>query len=407
MKIAQVVCTFPPYPGGIGNVAFYNSLELARLGHDVFVFTSKQPFFTPPVNGLHGGYEEGSLLKIKRLLPLFHYGNAAFLPQLFWQLNGFDKLTTSFDIIHLHYPFFGGAEVIWLKKLLNKKTKLVITYHMDVVGRGLLGCFFRFHNKFLMPRIIESADKVIVTSFDYAENSNLAPFLKKRKEKFTEIPCGVLINYFKPREKSQELLLKYNLRKEDKIILFVGNLDRAHYFKGVDYLLRAFALLQKRLGVEQIRQKQGGRIRLLVVGAGELLPGYQKLARDLGIENKVIFTGFIPNGELAKHYNLADIFVLPSIDKSEAFSLVVLEAASSGKPVIASNLAGVRSVVKEGETGLLVEPRNEGDLAKIISFLLGEEELRRRMGEAGRRMVEEKYSWEKIGKRLEEVYREV
>jgi glycosyltransferase involved in cell wall biosynthesis len=394
MKIAQIVCTFPPYPGGIGNVAYYNSLELAKMGHEVVVFTPRQHLRT--VSDKIKSEEDK--FKVKWLWPIFRYGNAAFLPQLFWQLK-------NFDIIHLHYPFFGGAKIVWLLKLVRPQIKLVITYHMDVVGKGILGWFFRFNNKFIMPRIIRSADKVIVTSFDYAENSNIASLIRKNKNKFVEISCGVDIDYFKPEEKEGGLLNKYNLNKEDKIILFLGNLDRAHYFKGVDYLLKAFSLLQKRLGIEQIKKEQGGKIRLLIVGSGDLLPVYKKLASDLGIANKVIFTGFIPNEELARHYNLADIFVLPSIDKSEAFGLVLLEAASSGKPVIASNLPGVRSVVKEGENGLLFQPKNEGDLASRISYLLSNEELRKKMGEAGRKMVEESYSWERIGKKLEEVYK--
>jgi glycosyltransferase involved in cell wall biosynthesis len=392
MKIAQIVCTFPPYPGGIGNVAYYNSLELARLGHEVVVFT-------PNERDLETAGE--NIFQIKYLRPVFRYGNAAFVPQLFWQLSSFAKATEDkgFDIIHLHYPFFGGAKVVWLRKLMNRKVKLIITYHMDVVGKGWLSWLFKFNNKFILPLIIKMADKVIVTSFDYVENSNIAGLVRENKEKFIEIPCGVLPDHFYPQEKDNNLLVKHNLTANGKIILFVGNLDRAHYFKGVNYLLRAFALIVKNNSAE--------KIRLLIVGQGDLLSRYKILSEKLGIGDKVIFTGYISNEELPGYYNLADLFVLPSIDKSEAFGLVLLEAMASGKAIVASDLAGVRSVVKEGENGLLAKPGNAEDLAQKISYLLSDESLRKKMGEAGRRHAKEFYSWGKIGKQLETIYKEI
>lgn len=383
MKIAQITCAFPPYPGGIGNVAYHNSLELTRLGQEVVVFTPKVK---------NSKLTGENIFQIKYLTPIFRYGNAALLPQLFWSLG-------KFNIIHLHYPFFGAAEIVWLRKLVGLKTKLVITYHMDVVGKGWLGWIFKFHNKFILPRIIRMADRVIVTSFDYAENSNIAGLIKEDKEKFVEIPCGVLPDYFSPQEKNNNLLAKYNLSVDDKVILFVGNLDSAHYFKGVDYLLKAFALV--------LKNNSDKKIKLLIVGQGDLLREYKILADKLGMADKVIFAGYISDEELPGYYNLADLFVLPSIDKSEAFGLVLLEAMASGKPVIASDLAGVRSVVKEGDTGFLAEAKNEKDLADKIDKLLRDDELRKRMGAAGRRRVEEFFSWRKIGLELEEVYQSI
>ncbi len=399
MKIAQVVCTFPPYPGGMGNVAFYNSLELARLGHQVEVLTPSYSVVTRAADSRADGYEEKNKLEVQRLNSVLRYGNAAFLPQLFWRLK-------NFDLVHLHYPFLGGAEIIWFRRLIGRqRSKLVVTYHMDLVGKGILGLFFRCYNKFFLPRIIRSADKVIVTSFDYALSSNLASLIQENRSKFVELPPGVMTEIFSPREKDATLLSKHQLKVEDKIILFVGNLDRAHYFKGIDYLLKAFAVLQKRRGVEELKKEQGGKIRLLIVGAGDWLSGLKSLANNLGLSNKIIFTGYIDDEILPRYYNLADLVVLPSTDRSEAFGLVLLEALASGKPVIASNLPGLRSLVKEGENGFLAQPKNEGDLANRISYLLGDDELRKKMGENGRKQVEEKYSWEKIGKQLEELYR--
>ena len=103
MKIAQIICTFPPYRGGIGNVAYYYSLELAYLGHEVTVFT---PCYQKENKELKD-------VKVKRLKPVLKYGNAAFLPQLFWQLK-------NFDVIHFHYPFFGSDWIIYLIKIFRQ-----------------------------------------------------------------------------------------------------------------------------------------------------------------------------------------------------------------------------------------------------------------------------------------------
>ena len=100
MRIAEIVCTFPPYRGGIGNVAYDNSRTLIGGGKDVTVFT---PFYNFKSNNSNND------IPVKRLFPIIKYGNAAFLPQLFWRLK-------KFDIIHLHYPFFGSAEIVLLLK---------------------------------------------------------------------------------------------------------------------------------------------------------------------------------------------------------------------------------------------------------------------------------------------------
>ena len=127
MKIAILTSTFPPYAGGIGNVATANALELVKLGHQVTIFT---PEYQKVAEEVHN-------LSIKRIKPLFKYGNAACLPKIV-------KLLKGYDIIHLHYPFFGVAEILWLRsrKLKINHSKLIIHYHMDVVGSGFLKKIF-------------------------------------------------------------------------------------------------------------------------------------------------------------------------------------------------------------------------------------------------------------------------
>src|SRR3989338_8134629 len=132
MRIAVITPTFPPYAGGIGNVAAFNARQAKSLGHEVEVFTPKYREVT----------EEITDLKITRVPPLFQYGNAAVVPTLPRMLKGF-------NIIHIHYPFFGGAEIVWLyrRKLKKSGTKIVLHYHMDVVGEGAFKNFFTWYKK--------------------------------------------------------------------------------------------------------------------------------------------------------------------------------------------------------------------------------------------------------------------
>ncbi|MBI3290969.1 glycosyltransferase, partial [Candidatus Falkowbacteria bacterium] len=197
MKIAIISPTFPPYAGGIGNVAYENAKELARIGHEITVFT---PLYKPVDEETIAG------ISVKRIKPLIKYGNAAFLPALAFKLKGF-------DVIHLHYPFLGGAEVVWLYKLKlkNQNSKIVLHYHMDLVGRTVFRPVFKFHNTFILPRALKMADKIIVTSLDYAASSNITPWLNSQSDKFLEIPNGVDIDHFSPAGKNSALLNKYGI----------------------------------------------------------------------------------------------------------------------------------------------------------------------------------------------------
>jgi len=382
MKIAIVSSTFPPYPGGTGNVAASNARELAKLGHQVEIFTPKYKEVE----------EEIKDLKITRVPPLIKYGNAAFLPALYWMLK-------DFEIIHLHYPFFGGAETIWLYKRKIKKigAKIVLHYHMDVVGQGIFKIIFWLHKFKWLPSIIKMADKVIITSTDYGKHSDIAKYLFKNPKKFYELPNGVDASLFFPGPKDETLLTLNDIKPEEKVILFVGGMDKAHYFKGVEYLIEAMSRLKNK----------GYDWKLIIVGKGELVQHYKSLASQLRIARQVIFSGYVPSEDLPKYYNLADVVVLPSTDKSEAFGLTLIEGMACAKPVIASNLAGVRSVVDDQTNGLLVEPRNADDLATKINYLLSHSEIAHRFGQAGRKKVEEKYEWGRIGGELEGLYKEI
>jgi glycosyltransferase involved in cell wall biosynthesis len=378
MKVAQIVCVFPPYGGGLGTVAKYYAEELAKQGHEVTVFTPN----------VKNKCLENARYKVVFLHPLFRIGLGAFLPQLLWRLR-------KFDIIHLHYPFFGAALfVCLLKKIKGKKMKFVLNYHMDVAGSGLKKWFFDFYRKFVQKPIVKSADKILVGSYDYLEDSDVKEIYKDRPGRFYELKFGVS-EEFSPQKKNPSLMKKYNINLSDRVIGFVGGLDSAHYFKGINYLITAFSKITK------------DNSRLLIVGEGNLKVQYMDLAKKLGVDKRVVFSGYVPQLILPEHYNLFDIFVLPSIDRSEAFGLVLVEAMACGKPLVASYLKGVRSVVEAGENGLLVEPKNIQDLADKITYLLEHEDLMKQFGANGIEIANQKYRWPVIVSQLDKIYQEL
>ncbi|MGC9048890.1 MAG: glycosyltransferase family 4 protein [Patescibacteria group bacterium] len=393
MKVAHIVSTFPPYSGGMGNVCYQQVKELANLGHDVVVFT---PEYNKEYNKEKLTTDN---LQLTTLKPILKYGNAAFVPQVMRYLK-------DFEIIHLHWPFIGAEAVLFWKLFKNHSNqrtypnttntppRLVVQYQMDLVGQGIFRGIFNFYQLLFIPLMVKAADKIIVSSLDYAQNSRLKNFLLKYPGKFIEIPLGVDINKFYPREKNQDLIKKYNLSPDEKIILFVGSLDKAHYFKGLSVLLSAVADLRLKIS----------DLRLLIVGEGNLQPKYKKLAHNLGIGERVIFAGRVPDKELPDYYNLSDIFILPSIDKSEAFGLVLLEAMACTKPIIVSDLPGPRTLVRENINGLLFKIGDSDDMAQKIKFLLENENLIQEWGRAGREIVEQNYSWSIVCQRIDKLY---
>ncbi len=366
MKIAQVVCVYPPYGGGIGKVAYDFSFLISEK-HKSFVLTPKYQA------------KQKSAKNLILLKPFLSYGNGAFLPQLFYLLKGF-------DIVHLHYPFFGTAEIVWLAKLVfRKKFKLIIHYHMDVQSSSLFFKILSVPSKIIFNSLFKKADFITCASLDYIQISDLQKIYKKHPKKFIEIPFAIDTKKFQPKKQ----------KNKTKQILFLASLDKAHYFKGLDVLLEA---------VKKIKTKN---YFLNVVGDGDLRADYEALVKKLGILKQVKFWGKLSEEEKIKMYQRADIFVLPSINKNEAFGLVLLEAMACGVPVIASNLYGVRKVFQDGEQGYLFENKNSIDLAEKIDKILNNDILAQKMGEQGRDLVLKKYSFEKMQKNLLNLYERV
>jgi glycosyltransferase involved in cell wall biosynthesis len=379
MKIAHIVSTYPPYYGGMGNVVFQTVDKLAERGHTVEVIT--------PIYKTQQG--EQSLDEQKtyanQMTPSLEYGNAARLPTIGEMLN-------DFDVVHLHYPFFGTANLVKKWKEKNPDKPLVVTYHMDTRAPSWKGLIFKWYAKFYMPRILGSADALISASLDYIKTSDASEVFKKNKDRTHELPFGVDIKRFADRGKPIDLLEKYNLDPDTPTLVFVGGMDSAHYFKGVSILLKSIYLLKEK----------GEYIQAVLIGGGSLIEKYAAEAAALGIEDRVRFTGRVSDEELPYYYNLGDIFILPSIHTGEAFGMVLLEAYASGLPVIASDLPGVRSVASHA--GVTVPPKNPIQLANAISIYFSKENDQEGWRMKAREVAEKRFSWDHIIDELETLY---
>ena len=350
--------------GGVESYVRDLSKELAGMGHEVRVVCAD----TPKDNEVDGR------IGVKVLRPIGKIANTNITPTLPLTL-----LKEDFDILHTHLPTPWSADWSALASRL-KKRPLVLTYHNDIVGKGTANYVARLYNKTALKLLLGSADRIIVTRGSY-----MSPLLEGRMEKIAVIPLGIDVTAFRPRE-----------RPWQGDIFFLSVLDEYHKYKGLEHLLRALKILKKKMP----------DVKLVVGGSGCLLDYYRSLTESLGLMKNVRFMGFVPAERLLDYYNGCRLFVLPSTDPTrEGFGIVPLEAMACGKPVVTTDIAGMATEIEMSESGLVVSRENEAELAEAMFCILENENLAKKMGISGRRLVEGKYSWGRIAKDIEKIYR--
>lgn len=195
---------------------------------------------------------------------------------------------------------------------------------------------------------------------------------------------GVDANRFSPSVSGSAVRKRF-VRGNEILLVSVGRLQRR---KGHDLAIAAVSKLQA----------EGKQVRYLIVGDGEERPRLERLVHEAGVAERVHFIGEVAGADLPTYFAAADVFVLPNrVDQGdiEGFGIVFLEAASSGRPVIAGNSGGVPEAVADGVTGLLVGGTDVAELVAAIRMLISDPDLRARFGEAGRRRVLEQFTWER------------
>jgi phosphatidylinositol alpha-mannosyltransferase len=186
----------------------------------------------------------------------------------------------------------------------------------------------------------------------------------------------------------------YGISESDTVLLFVGDLEPTLKLKGIDYLLDALKSIVKLFP----------SLKLLVVGGGSRLPELRAIVNSLGLDRCVTFCGQVSGEAMPKYYAACDLFVFPSY--GDSLGLVVLEAMAVGKPVIVSNIPGINEIVKSGETGLLIPPKDPSSLAHAITYLLKNNDLMTKMGKNARTSAIQR-SWDMVALEMSKIYENV
>lgn len=284
------------------------------------------------------------------------------------------------DVFHFHFPYPWG-EMAWLSA--RPDVPMVVTYHSDIVRQKVALAGYRP----LLERFLDSADLIIASSPNLIEHS---PFLSVRREKCRHVNFGLHVERFAGDEpvgkRASELRAEHEGRR---IVLFVGRLI---YYKGADVLVEAM----KDVDAD-----------LVMIGRGPLESQLREMAVARGMGGRITFLPPQDESELVAWYHAADVFALPSVARSEAFGLVQIEAHAAGTPVVSTNLTtGVPYANLDGVTGLTVPVGDDGALADALNRILGDDELRKRLGQQAHRRALSDFTVPRMVAGNIDVYRE-
>jgi rhamnosyl/mannosyltransferase len=290
------------------------------------------------------------------------------------------------DLVHLHLP---NPSACWILALPGAyQVPWIVHWHSDVVtvSQGpVMRLLYAFYRP-LERRLLRRAAAIVATSSSYLETSES---LRAWPEKCHVVPLGLDPQRFKPPPDQGPAA------GDTESPLQALAIGRLTYYKGFGYLLRALALVDS--------------VQLHLVGEGELELELRGLASQLGVQQRVHFHGALDDEALAGRLVDCDCLCLPSIERTEAFGLVLLEAMRFRRPAICSRVSGsgMTWVVEDGVTGLVVPPRNVPALAAALRRLRDDRPLARRLGEAGGERFATQFSIDRSVDALQEVYGQV
>lgn len=361
MRIGFFTDTFLPQRNGVVTSLLSFGPELVKRGHEVFVFCPK------------------SNVKEFRGMIVYSYPAVAFRPYPEFRIavpQGRDR-APALDIVHTHSPFtmgFFGWRVARLQKIPRVSTfhTLLSEYvgYVSRLGKSILErvtwrycrMFYNRHNKLIAPS--DALKKILVKH--------------KIGKQIEIIPTGIDTNFFRPLDKAKA---RKKLGLENgKIFLCLGRLGHE---KNVDVVIRAF---------EDINAK------LIIAGRGPAEKKLKRLTRNLGLQKKVSFKGFVPDKLKPTYYSAADASVIAS--ESETQGIVVAEAMACGTPVVVANSLALPEMVKDGKNGYLFEPGNAYELSEILSTFNPTKRMR-----TNALKTAQQFSVESSTNKLEEVYK--
>ncbi|KKT76569.1 MAG: hypothetical protein UW73_C0041G0002 [Microgenomates group bacterium GW2011_GWB1_44_8] len=378
---------FPLKGGGSGAYVKYLSLRLQEKGYEVAIalpdkqkvhkdikqYYLKLPqipvFISRP--GLEGA-KKYSQLTNKEITDLY-----------FALLKGTINAVEDFkpDIINVHHAMLNSWVARYMRSLYN--IKFVVTSH-----GSCLNAIAQDKRYFRLTRdALRAANAITVVSGDTKAKLIHMFHSPEISNKIRTIPGGVKWSLFSERKTKAslaELAHKYHIQK-DRVVLFSGRLISE---KGVEYLVKAAPKI---------------RGQIVIAGDGPRKENLAALIASKKIQN-VNFLGYIDHELLIKIYYLADVFVSPSV-WDDPMPLTIVEAMAAGLPVVVTRRGGIPLAVKDNYNGFFVKLRNPEDIVEKVNILLDNKELRKKMGERGRKIVKEKFIWTKIAERFHNLFK--
>ena len=381
MRIAFFTNCYKPLVNGV--VTSISSLKEAyeRKGHEVYIFAPRVEDYLDQEKNVFRYRSVNLTSKVKYPLPI---------PLSFRA----KKVITEFnpDIVHFHHPFLLSLPAIMYGRKLG--IPKILTIHTQYEQ-------YAYYVSPVPERVTHEAIKMIISNLAYKTDCITTPSASMKKiienygikNRIEVIPNAIHLISFKEDDelKRTEIKKQYNLKEDDKIILFVG---RVASEKSIDRIIKALAIIKKR---------NTDKEKLLIVGNGPAMDELKQLARTLKVEEDVIFAGTISYEEIQHYYKMAYVFTIAST--TETFGIVTIEALASGVPVVAVKAPGAADILTDAVDGLLVDDDVE-KIANALEKIIKEPELREKLSR-GALKTSEKYSINTISEVMLNLYREV
>lgn len=377
MKILHISKFYPPEPGGIENFAADLASAQARGGNQVYVLAhhGRDWFYRPGSIARAGG------VVVERVRTFGQLSYVPVSPEFFLRLSRVIKIFKP-DVIHVHVPNVSAFFLL----LIKVHAPVILHWHADVVASRIdrrMAFFYSFYRP-LETLLIRAADRIICTSGSYLRYSRP---LRKWKDKCIILPLGLdpaRIGNPDPGLHTETLDKNKNTGSKFRV-LCVG---RFAYYKGFEYVVKAALKVPM--------------AEFVLVGDGPGWVRIKEMVCEMGLEGRVYFPGRVDDKCLRGLFASCDIFCLPSVERTEAFGLVLLEAMAFGKPLVTTKIAGsgVNEVNVDGITGLQVPPADPVALAEAINALGSDQKLCRQMGAMARRRFEQEYQIDSVCAKL-------
>ncbi|MGB8212399.1 MAG: glycosyltransferase family 4 protein [Anaerolineales bacterium] len=351
MHILTGLTYYRPYTSGLTVYAERMACAFARRGHEVTVLTSQFDRQLPRLDTLDG-------VTVVRVPPLMRVSKGLLMPAMPFEAW---KLMRWADVVNLHMPQLDAAYIAWIGKIMHKP--VVLTYHCDLrLPHGLIHAVANQVSHAANHVAAWGSDAIVSLTQDYADHSN---YLTRYKDKLHVLDAPVELA---PASEAdiQAFREKFGIHAGQRII---GMAARLATEKGVEYLVQALPQVLERIP----------DARLLFVGSYQNVVGEEQYAARIlplidGFKDHWSLLGNLSPVEMTAFFKTCEVLVMPSLNSTEAFGLVQVEAMSCGTPVIATDLPGVRVPVKMSGMGRIVPVADAGAIAKAILDILTEPE---------------------------------